>query len=95
MTPQMVTLMLSDRGLEVLGHRIFEFTEPVDRTVSGALVDYDREGVWFQDTRLSKQNKMVLVKWSFIDAIVSEMQWPEVPERKSIGFRAADLITGE
>lgn len=95
MIPQMVTLLLSDRGLEVLGRRVFEVTQPGERWLAGALVDYDREGVWFQDGKLSRDNKIVLVKWNFIDAILSDIPQPEPVPRRSIGFQAAEFRATE
>lgn len=92
--PQVITLFLSKEGFRALGREVFELPSQAKHVV-GTLLSRDAEGVWFQDAKLLRDNRMVLVKWSFIDTIISEMRLPEVPERRGIGFRAADLITGE
>jgi hypothetical protein len=50
------------------------------------LLNYDAQGLWFQDERLLRENKMVLVKWEFVDAILSDIPTPEPTARRNVGF---------
>ena len=88
--PQPAILLLSQAGLQAFG-RIFGAALQAERGVSGTLVSYHAEGVWFQDARLQQHNKIVLVKWSFINGILSEIPPPEPSARRRIGFQAVDL----
>lgn len=87
--PQPAILLLSRVGSQALGRLL----RPALRSLSGRLVSYDAEGVWFQDARLESQNKIIMVKWGFIDAILSDFPAPE-PERV-IGFRPGDFMNAE
>ncbi|OFW44385.1 MAG: hypothetical protein A3J28_13495 [Acidobacteria bacterium RIFCSPLOWO2_12_FULL_60_22] len=68
------------RGILRLGTRT--------RSVRGVLLSYDAEGLWFQDDRLEQENRMLLVKWSFIDAILSDIPAVEPASRHDVGFVA-------
>ena len=83
--PQLVTLLLSEAGSQVLGRGIFKFASPAKR-VAGTLLSCEPEGVCFQDRRLLRDNKMVLVKWNFIDVILSEISPPEPDAKRVLGF---------
>ena len=83
----MATLLLSETGARVLGSGVFPQAKPDERWVTGIMISYDEEGVWFQDERLLGQNRMVFVKWNFIDAILSETPPPDVIAGQEIGFR--------
>ena len=50
------------------------------------LLSYDAEGLWFQDDRLEKENRMVLVKWNYIDAVLSDIPALEPASRREAGF---------
>ena len=80
------TILLSERGLRVFGPGLLGLPEPEQHGAVGVLVAYDPEGVWFQDERLQRDNKMVLVKWEFIDAVLSDAPPPEASGRRMIGF---------
>jgi hypothetical protein len=84
--PQQATLVLSKAGSQSLGRRIFKLARSVNR-VPGLLLSYDTEGVWFQDVGLMRINKAALVKWNFIDTILSDISFPEAVVRREIGFR--------
>ena len=84
--PQQATLVLSKAGSQSLGRRIFKLAKSVNR-VPGFLLSYGTEGVWFQDAGLIRINKVALVKWDFIDTILSDISFPEVVSRREIGFR--------
>ena len=83
----MAALLLSETGARVLGGSVFHQIRPDDRWIIGFLNSYDDQGVWFQDERLLGQNRMVLVKRNFIDAILSETPPPEMYNEREIGFR--------
>ncbi len=87
--PQPGILLLSRVGHQKLRRLL----RPAKREVLGTLLSYDTEGIWFQDGRLERENKILLVKWSFIDAILSDLPAPE-PER-AIGFHPTDLVGTE
>ncbi len=95
MPRQMVTLVLSESGWKVLGRPVFQLSARSKRGVYGALVSYQDEGVWFQDEKLSRDNKIVLVKWNFIDAILSDIPPPEPVGRRGIGFQATNVSITE
>ena len=95
MPRQMVTLVLSESGWKVLGRPVFELSTRSRRGVYGTLVSYQDEGVWFQDEKLSRDNKIVLVKWTFIDAILSDIPQPELARGRSIGFQATEFRATE
>ena len=84
--PQQATLVLSKAGSQSLGRRVFKLAKSVHR-VPGLLLSYDTEGVWFQDAGLLRINKVALVKWNFIDTILSDISLPEAVDRREIGFR--------
>ena len=85
--PQRITLHLSSSGVLVLGRGILRSSTRA-KAVSGRLLSYDTEGIWFQDNRLVRENQMVLVQWKFIDAILSDMPAPEPALRREAGFVA-------
>ena len=85
--PQRITLHLSRDGVQVLGRGILRLGRRA-KSVSGKLLSYDAEGIWFQDDRLVRENQMVLVKWNFIDAILSEIPKMEPISRREAGFVA-------
>ncbi|MBI4480241.1 MAG: hypothetical protein HY651_09485 [Acidobacteria bacterium] len=80
-----ITLHLSREGSQVLGRGILKAGART-RSVRGTVVAYDTEGLWFQDERLVNENRMVLVKWNFIDAILSDMPAIEPAARREAGF---------
>jgi len=80
-----VTLHLSKEGSQVLGRGILRLKTRV-RSVRGTLYSYDVEGLWFQDDRLEKENRMVLVKWNYIDAVLSDIPALEPASRREAGF---------
>ncbi len=80
-------LLLSDKGLRALGSTIFRAGARRRRGVSGSVLGYQTEGVWFQDTRLLRLGEMVLIKWNFIDAILSEILISEPLRARTIGFQ--------
>lgn len=88
--PQSVRLFLSEDGRHVLGRRILKVavrTKPLE----GTLLSYEAEGIWFQDARLLQDSQMILVKWNFIDAIVSDIPPLEPAASRRIGFEAAEF----
>ena len=85
--PQRITLHLSSNGVQALGHGILRLRTRA-KSLSGKLLSYDDEGIWFQDDRLLRENRMVLVKWQFIDAILSEIPAVEPATRREAGFVA-------
>jgi len=84
---QRVILHLSKSGLQALGRGILRMGTRV-KSVSGTLLGYDAEGIWFQDDRLVRENRMVLVKWDFVQAILSDV--PKEP----VSRREAGFVTG-
>lgn len=80
-------LLLSEEGLRALGNTIFRAGRKPRRGVSGSVLGYHSEGIWFQDNRLLRLGEMVLVKWNFIDAILSETPIPESLRARTIGFQ--------
>ncbi|MCH8266060.1 MAG: hypothetical protein IH846_00930 [Acidobacteria bacterium] len=84
--PRRITLHLSKSGSQVLRRGILKLTLP-SSSISGTLLSYDAEGIWFQDDRLLRENRMVLVKWNFIDAILSD-----IPEREPVSRREAGFV---
>jgi len=74
--------------LKVFGRGLLGISRPEQHSAAGMVVAYDTEGVWFQDERLQRDNKMVLVKWEFIDAVLSDAPPPEAPSRRMIGFQS-------
>ncbi len=83
----LATLLLSETGARVLGSGVFPQAKPENPWIIGMMISYDEQGVWFQDERLLGQNRIVLVKWNFIDAILSETPSPETISGREIGFR--------
>jgi hypothetical protein len=81
-------LLLSDEGLRALGSPIFRIAGRRRRGVTGSLLGYQSEGVWFQDNRLLRSGEMVLIKWDFIDAILSDVPVPEPFRARTIGFQS-------
>ena len=84
--PQQATLVLSKTGSQSLGRRLFKLERSADR-VAGWLLSYGTEGVWFQDAGLLRINKVALVKWNFIDTILSDISFPEAVDQREIGVR--------
>jgi len=83
----MAALLLSETGAQVLGRGVFPQAKPENRWIIGTMISYDPQGVWFQDERLLGENRMVFVKWNFIDAILSETQRPDTMGAPGTGFR--------
>ncbi len=84
-------LLLSNEGLRALGGTIFKTGARRRRGVTGSVLDYQTEGVWFQDNRLLRLGEMVLIKWNFIDAILSEARTQEPLRARTIGFQTKTL----
>ena len=80
------TIVLSEAGVRVFGRGLLDLTLPEQRGTAGVVVAYEPEGVWFQDERLQRDNKIVLVKWEFIDAVLSDAPPAEAPSGRVIGF---------
>ena len=84
--PQVARIFLSQAGKGVLGG-FFGLGELSPSWADGFLVGYDDNGVWFQDDRLQQEGKMLLVKWSFVDAVLSDVLGAEEERRPgNIGF---------
>ncbi len=81
-------LLLSDDGQKALGTSIFNAGRRRRRGVTGSVLGYRTEGVWFQDNRLLRLGEMVLIKWDFIDAILSDVPMLEPLRTRPIGFQA-------
>lgn len=86
---QPATILLSETGLKVLGQGVFGLPSREQRGVSGTLVDYNGQGIWFQDSRLESEGKIVLIKWDLIDAILSDLPAPEPSGKPRIGFHTS------
>jgi hypothetical protein len=84
----MAKLLLSNEGLKALGNTVFKIGGWRGRGVTGCVISYHSQGVWFQDTRRLRLGEMVLVKWDLIDAILSEAPSPEPVRARSVGFQA-------
>lgn len=82
------TLLLSNEGLKTLGDTFFRAGQRRRRGVTGSILGYQNEGVWFQDSRLLESGEMVLIKWKLIDAILSEAPIPEPARARTVGFQA-------
>jgi len=83
---QVARIFLSQAGKGVLGG-FFGLGELSPSGVDGFLVGYDDNGVWFQDDRLQQEGKMLLVKWSFLEAVLSDVLGAEEERGPgSIGF---------
>ena len=80
-------VLLSTEGASALG-TIFRLGRRKARAVRGSVLGYLNEGVWFQDNRLLRSGEMVLIKWHFVEAILSEVAIPQPLQPKSIGFVA-------
>jgi len=83
----MGSLLLSEAGARVLGGDIFPQAALDHRWVIGTIMSYDEQGIWFQDEGLLGENRMVFLKWHFIDAILSEARPLEAIAERGIGFR--------
>ena len=83
----MASLLLSEAGARVLGEGVFPRTGEDERWIVGTVLSYDEQGIWFQDKGLQVENSMVLVKWAFVDAIVSEVPLSRVSVDREIGSR--------
>jgi len=84
-------LLLSAEGRKTLGGSIFKAGKGGVRGVAGSVVGYTEEGVWFQDRRLLALGEMVLIKWNFVDAILSDAPVPEKLRAPAVGFHAGTL----
>jgi hypothetical protein len=80
-------LLLSNDGLKTLSNVVFKAGQRRRRAVTGSILGYQAEGIWFQDSRLLRLGEMVLIKWNFIDAILSEAPAPEPLRGRAVGFR--------
>lgn len=80
-------VLLSDDGLRALGSSIFKVGRRRRRGVTGSVLGYQTEGIWFQDNRLLRSGEMVLIKWGFVDAILSDVPAPEALRARTIGFQ--------
>jgi hypothetical protein len=69
---QVARIFLSQAGKGVLGG-FFGLVESGPSAVDGFVVGYDDNGVWFQDDRLQQDGKSLLVKWGFVEAILSDV----------------------
>jgi uncharacterized protein YfaS (alpha-2-macroglobulin family) len=81
------TLFLSDEGHKALGSTVFRRGRSRRRDVTGSILGYQAEGVWFQDRGLLRSGEMVLIKWNLIDAILSEAPTPEPIRSRAVGFQ--------
>lgn len=79
------TVLLSMEGARALGG-IFGFGRKRRRAISGSVLGYHSEGVWFQDNRLLRSGQMALIKWRFVEAMVSDAAIPQPSKPKPIGF---------
>ena len=79
------TVLLSKDGLIALG-KLFKLVRRPERAVRGSVLGYQAEGVWFQDGRLLRAGQMVLIKWHFVEAILSDAAMPQPLPVKPIGF---------
>jgi len=83
---QSARIFLSRAGKAVLG-TFFGLEDSTPSAVDGFLVGYDDKGVWFQDDRLQQEGKTSLVKWRFVDTILSDVTaTEEETAHASIGF---------
>jgi hypothetical protein len=83
---QSATIFLSQAGKGLLGG-FFGLGELSPSGVDGFVVGYDDNGVGFQDDRLQQEGKMLLVKWSFVEALLSDVLGAEEERGPgSIGF---------
>jgi hypothetical protein len=83
---QSARIFLSRAGKAVLG-TFFGLGESTPNAVGGFLVGYDDKGVWFQDDRLQQEGKTLLIKWRFVDAILSDVMGAgEESVHDGIGF---------
>jgi hypothetical protein len=79
-------ILLSIEGQRTIGSFIFRLGKRQQRGIAGSVIGYTDEGVWFQDSRLLRSGEMVLIKWSFIDAILSDVPMPEPLRARTVGF---------
>jgi hypothetical protein len=83
---QSARIFLSRAGKAVLGS-FFGLGDSTPNAVDGFLVGYDDKGVWFQDDRLQQEGKTLLVKWRFVDTILSDVSTvEEETTHPGIGF---------
>ena len=81
------TLLLSHDGHKALGGAVFKRGRSRQRAVTGTILGYQAEGVWFQDSSLLRSGEMVLIKWNLVDAILSEAPTPEPVRARGVGFQ--------
>src|SRR5438552_15471450 len=81
------TLFLSHEGHKALGGAAFKRGRSRQRKVTGSILAYRAEGVWFQDSRLLRSGEMVLIKWNLVDAILSDAPTPEPVRARGVGFQ--------
>lgn len=84
------TVLLSKDGLVALGRLLKPGRRP-ERAVRGSVLGYQAEGVWFQDERLLRAGQMVLIKWHFVEASLSDVAISQPLPVKAIGFAVATV----